>query len=397
MARMSLFSRKEELPGLSAPIRDLSRATRASKAVQKVAAGDIVVIAEPNISRGTAQLLVDLEPAAVVNTAQFSTGSVPLFGPQMLLDAGITLVEDAGVDVLEHLRDGKTARLTDSGELFHGETLLGSGRVLTQAGVEFDFSEAERNLVERAEAYFGNTVEFLRSEAPLLIDGLGVPETGLDATGEAALVIAPGPEQGRVLKDLRGFIKARSPMIVAIDEAADLVVEQGYTPDVALGDPTRIQAATLRAARRVVLPAAPDGHAAGLERIQDLGVGAMTFPAATESTTDLGLLLAHFHGADLIVNVSEPLTLDAIIGERAGLGEPLQSPAALLTRLRVADKLVGVAAAAEIGTRREGAGGAWLLAILGVLAAIVSVVLVAGFGGGDGFAENLEQTFGNLV
>ena len=49
-----------------------------------------------------------------------------------------------------------------------------------------------------------------------------------------------------------------------------------------VGDPGDIEAAALRSGARVVVPAGPDGHVVGLERIQDLGVGALTFPSAVE-------------------------------------------------------------------------------------------------------------------
>ena len=50
----------------------------------------------------------------------------------------------------------------------------------------------------------------------------------------------------------------------------------------------------LRCGARVIVPADPEGEVEGLDRIQDLGIGAMTFPAATHSGTDLGLLFADY-------------------------------------------------------------------------------------------------------
>lgn len=52
-----------------------------------------------------------------------------------------------------------------------------------------------------------------------------------------------------------------------------------------VGDPDQISTDALKCGAQVVLPADADGHAPGLERIQDLGVGAMTFPAADRRST----------------------------------------------------------------------------------------------------------------
>lgn len=47
----------------------------------------------------------------------------------------------------------------------------------------------------------------------------------------------------------------------------------GYRPLIVVGDPLLMSNDVLKSGAQVVLPADADGHAAGLERIQDLGVG----------------------------------------------------------------------------------------------------------------------------
>ena len=91
---MSLFSRNEkDLPGISGTVRDGSRLDRALK---RMGEGDIVVIDAPDISRPLAQQLIDAKVAAVVNTGAFTTGFVPNYGPQMMRDADIEMVQNVG-------------------------------------------------------------------------------------------------------------------------------------------------------------------------------------------------------------------------------------------------------------------------------------------------------------
>ena len=40
--------------------------------------------------------------------------------------------------------------------------------------------EAKSGLVAHLEAFAGNTIEFIRSESPLLIDGIGIPDIDVD-------------------------------------------------------------------------------------------------------------------------------------------------------------------------------------------------------------------------
>src|SRR5699024_8506664 len=145
-----------------------------------------------------------------------------------------------------------------------------------------------------------------------LIDGLGIPEAGSEMNGRKVLVVSPSDEHRGKIKALRNFIREYQPVLVGVDAAADSLLELGYTPDIIVGNPQNIATETLRSGARVILPADQDGTADGLERIQDLGIGAMTFPAATESATDLALLLADYHEAELIVQVGESLDLDDI-------------------------------------------------------------------------------------
>lgn len=386
---MSLFSRNADLPGLHGTLRDCTSAGRGFKRLRE---GDIAVVDAPDITRQDAQRLLDARPAAVVNLARFTTGAVPNFGPHMLLDAGILLYEGAGAELSSGMRDGRKARITEDGEIHQGDRPIGAGAVVTRESAERSFSEAQQSLVDHMEAYFGNTIQFIHSEGPLLIDGLGIPDTGVELADRKVLVVSPGAGHRNQVKQLRNFIREYEPVIVGVDDAADTLLELGYKPDLIVGNPAGIGADTLRSGARVVLPAEPDGHAAGLERIQDLGVGAMTFPAATDSATDLALLLADYHGAQLIVNAGAPLDLDAIFAE-----DPAATPAALLTRTKVGTRLVDATAVAHLYNVGSGRGVAWLWAVLGVLVALAVIVAVVGLSGQDSFVNNLIDTWNGIA
>ena len=85
----------------------------------------------------------------------------------MLLDAQVLMLENIGTDFIAGFKDGKKARITDEGAIYVGEKLVGEGTKVERTKAEKDFSEARRNLVERMEAYFGNSIEFIHSEEAL--------------------------------------------------------------------------------------------------------------------------------------------------------------------------------------------------------------------------------------
>ncbi len=142
----------------------------------------------------------------------------------------------------------------------------------------------------------------------------------------------------------------------------------------------------------MVLPADPDGHAVGLERIQDLGIGAMTFPTAADSATDLALLLADYHGAQLIVNAGSRFDLNGVFADAEGA-----TPSALLTRTKVGPKLVDATAISDLYNVGSGRGLAWLWAILGLLVAVAAIILVVGLSGPGSFTDNLIDTWNSIA
>ena len=162
----------------------------------------------------------------------------------------------------------------------------------------------------RDRAYFGNTIQFIHSEAPLLIDGVGSPELGDTMAERKVLVVSQSEDLRERLDGLKFFIREYTPVIIGVGAAADTLTKLGYDMDFIVGDPTDISNEALRGDAKVILPAETDGFAPGLERIQDLGVGAMTFPAATDSPTDLAILLAVFHDAEMVITVGQPVELD---------------------------------------------------------------------------------------
>ena len=395
MTSMNQISRNVENAGpadvlVKGVLRDC---TPGGKGFRKFKSGDIAVIDAANISRQEAQSVIDMRPSAVINLSRFTTGSIPNYGPHMLLDAGLLLLEAPTSAFAESFKDGKKTTLYSNGDIFFGDKAISASNPLDRAGADRNFSASQRTLVDNMEAFFGNSTQFIHSEGPLLIDGLGIPELGQDFKGRKVLIVTPQRDHRRKIKLLRNFIREYDPVLIGVNEAADTLFEVGYKLDLIVGDPTHIGSETLRSGARVILPADPDGHAPGLERIQDLGVGAMTFPAAVESPADLAVLLADFHEASLIVHMGEICDLDAIFN-----GSAHATPSALLTRLKAGAQLIEADTVIDLYTvPSSGRGLAWMWAILGILVALATIVCIVGFSGDGAFMDNLEATWQRIV
>lgn len=99
------------------------------------------------------------------------------------------------------------------------------------------------------------------------------------------VVVADGPDHAADLRSLKPFIKEYQPVLIGVGVGADALVKAGYKPAIIVADPDELKTQTLKSGAQLVLPADTDGHAPGLERIQDLGIGATTFPRSARPPT----------------------------------------------------------------------------------------------------------------
>ena len=316
-------------PGVVGPARVDRRTKNLTKRLKP---GDIAVIDHTDLDKVSADALVTARPAAVVNAAASISGRYPNLGPQILVEAGIPLLDAAGHDVME-IEDGASLRL-DGDDLWAGERKVATGRHLDAEAVAADMHEARAGLAVQIEAFATNTMEFIRKERDLLLDGIGIPPITTEIDGRHCLIVVRGYHYREDLETLRPYIREYRPVLIGVDGGADAILESGHKPDLIVGDMDSVSDQALTCGAEVVVHAYRDGRAPGLARVQALGIEPVVFPAAGTSE-DVAMLLADDAGAELIVAVGTHVTLVEFLDK----GRDGQA-STFLTRLRVGGKLV---------------------------------------------------------
>lgn len=368
MKMSALLSRNaNSRPGLVGTAR-VDRDT--DRLLRRVGPGDIAVLDAMDLDRVTADALIEAGVVGVVNASPSISGRYPNLGPEVLVGNRITLIDDTGPELFKKVKDGARVRLHEGG-VYSGDRRLILGTERGEHEISELMIEAKTGLVAHLEAFAGNTIEFIRSESPLIIDGVGIPEIDIDLNRRHVVIVAEEESARDDLKRLKPFIKEYQPVLIGVGTGADILRKAGYQPELLVGDPDQMSADVLRCGAQVVLPADADGHAPGLERIQDLGVGAMTFPAAG-SAVDLALLLADHHGAALIVTAGHSATLEEFFDRTRARS----NPSTFLTRLKVGQKLVDAKAVATLYRNRI-SGGAIALLVLTMLIAVIVALWVS--------------------
>jgi uncharacterized membrane-anchored protein len=363
MARVRLAtlrrSRQPQLPGVTGVAR-LDRRTK--DLTKRLKPGDIAVIDHVDIDRVSAEALVACGAGAVLNTAPSISGRYPNLGPEILLTAGVPLIDAVDGALWERVREGELIRVHE-GVVFRGEAAVARGTEQTADLVQAEMAEARAGMATQLDAFAANTMDYIRRERDLLFDGIGVPDIRTSLEGRHALIVVRGYHYKTDLQALRPYIREYRPVLIGVDGGADALLDEGYKPDLVVGDMDSVSERALRQAKEIVVHAYADGRAPGLARVEALGLTAVVFPAAGTSE-DVAMLLADEKGATLIVAVGTHATLVEFLDKgRSGMASTF------LTRLRVGSKLVDAKGVSRLYRSRI---NAWSLLVL-VVGALVAM------------------------
>jgi len=357
-------------PGLVGVVR-LDR--RTTSLTSRLRPGEIALIDHVDLDRAAAEALVRAGVAAVVNAAPSISGRYPNLGPEVLVAAGVPVLDRVGPDAFSALRDGQRVRLQDDALYDEHDAVIARGHLLDRESVMALMTQARAGVSVQLEAFASNAMEYLRRDQDLLLDGVVVPRIRTRFAGRHAVVVVRGFHYREDLASLRPYLREWRPVLIGVDGGAEVLRAAGYRPDLIVGELDSVSDATLRCGAEVVVHASPDRRPPSLQRVQDLGITPVVFPMAGTGE-DIALLLADDQGAELIVAVGAHATLLEFLDKgSSGMASTF------LTRLRVGGKLVGAEAVSRMYRSRVRAPA--LLALAGAAALVIAIALAATPGG----------------
>jgi uncharacterized membrane-anchored protein len=364
--RVPLLRRQPREPlasGVSGVARVDARTKNLTKRLQH---GEIAVIEHLDIDKVSAEALIACHPVAVINAVASTSGRYPNLGPEILVDGGIPLIDQVGHEVMLEIQEGQVVRV-DEGRIYVGDQLVGQGVVQTPETVAAAIVDARAGLAVQLESFAANTMEFLRRERELLLDGVGVPEIRTKMDRRHVLVVVRGYHYKDDLATLRPYIREFRPVLIGVDGGADALLEAGHHPDLIVGDMDSVSDRALNCGAEIVVHAYRDGRAPGLERVKALDLDPVLFPA-TGTSEDVAMLLADDKGAELIVAVGSHATLVEFLDKgRSGMASTF------LTRLRVGGKLVDAKGVSRLYRSRISMLQISVLLLVGTLALLAAL------------------------
>ena len=363
---------------VSGPLRS---GRRTKLLVKHLEDGDVALIDHLDIDRVSAEELIVAGAVAVLNCSPSSSGSYPNLGPQLLVEAGILLIDlpdDSLFDAVSEgdqvvviaaggLDGGPGARRPAVGEVLRAGQLLARGEVLDLPRICAETEARRREIGEALERFANNTIEHMREERELLAGRIELPRFTTDFRDRSTLVVVRGVGHQRDLRALRPFIRDMHPVIVAVDGGAEALLEKGLTPHMIVGDMDSAGEAALRCGAELVVHCYPDGRAPGRRRLEALGLSFKLVPAPGTSQ-DVAMLIAAEKGARLIVSVGSPFNLVEFLDRnREGMSSTF------LTRLRIGETLVDAKGVSRLYRPRPGVTPLLVVIAAGLIAMLAVV------------------------
>jgi uncharacterized membrane-anchored protein len=343
--------------------------------VKHLLRGDIALIDHLDIDRVSAEELIAAGAVAVLNCSRSSSGTYPNLGPQLLVEAGILLLDLPDGAMFEGVSDGDPVVVRVGGAAGAGATgdvlrrgeLLARGEVLDLGRISAETELRRREIGEALERFANNTIEHMREERELLAGRIQLPRFGTDFRDRSTLVVVRGVGHQRDLRALRPFIRDMRPVLVAVDGGAEALLEAGLSPDMIVGDMDSAGEAALRCGAELVVHSYPDGRAPGRHRLEELGLPFKLVPAPGTSQ-DVAMLIAAEKGARLIVSVGSQFNLVEFLDRnRKGMSSTF------LTRLRIGEILVDAKGVSRLYHPRPGLTPLLVVIAAGLIAMIAVV------------------------
>jgi uncharacterized membrane-anchored protein len=373
---------ESELAPVDTVVGPIRPGRRTKLLVGHLVRGDIALIDHLDIDRVSAEELIAAGAVAVLNCSPSSGGSYPNLGPQLLVEAGILLVDLPDDSLFAAVSDGDPVTIrtlapsavlddgaprTPRAEIQRKGQVLTCGEILDLERVYADTEARRREIGEALERFAQNTIEHMREERELLAGRIELPRFATDFRDRSTLVVVRGVGHQRDLRALRPFIRDMRPVIVAVDGGADALLEAGLQPSMIVGDMDSAGEAALRCGAELVVHTYPDGEAPGRHRLEQLGLPFKLVPAPGTSQ-DVALLIAAEKGARLIVSVGSQFNLvDFLDRNRKGMSSTF------LTRLRIGEILVDAKGVSRLYRPRPGLTPLLLVIAAGLLAMIAVV------------------------
>ena len=323
-----MFTKRTKVPIRATVIVD----KKTKNLLTRIKPGQIAVLCHEDIDEMAARDLVAAKVAAVINTAISITGSYISVGAKILVQHGIPLFDCYNTCLLS-IQDGELVVIEQ------GNVRLANGTVIplhliTKEEVEDKWMIAQDNMKDRLGMFIENTLCYAQKEKDYYISSLPSIPLKTRIQRRHVLIVVRGKHYKEDLFAIRSYIEDYHPVLIGVDGGADALINNGWNPDIIIGDMDSISDQALHCGAEIIVHAYPNGKAPAKTRLDQLAVPYQTLPASGTSE-DVAMLFAYERGAEWIVAVGAHSNMvDFLEKGRKGMASTV------LVRMKVGTKLI---------------------------------------------------------
>lgn len=318
----------------------------------------LIVIQHDDLDEMAASGILEAKVKAVINAGKTMSGKYPAKGPLLLLQAGVPIFEINETD-FSSFQDGMEITVSEH-RIYTEEMSVPCERFTDDKWAE-RHEQALLNLEDELDQFVDNTLAYAAKEKHFFIRAMHSPPLQTEIAGKHVVVVVRGSNYKNDLRTIRDYILEYRPVLIGVDGGADALMENGYTPDLIIGDMDSISDQAICCGAELVVHAYPDHRAPGMARIQQLGLQALTLPAPGTSE-DVAMLLAYEEKAQLIVTIgTHTHMIDFLEKGRKGMASTM------LVRMKVGARLVDAKGVSLLYRPRHKLKKLWLLPVAGSL------------------------------
>jgi len=301
--------------------------------IKRLKPGDVPVLLHEDIDEVAAYSLIDKKVKLVINCAKSFTGKYPANGVKILIENNVEIIDDMGQEFYDNLNEGDIIEI-EQNKIYINKEYICDAKYLDVQEFNKMYTESYKNMEQILEHFIQNTLEYAKQEKWFILSSLELPDIKVNMFDKHVLVVTRGIDFKKDIKAIKNYIFEVKPIIIAVDGAADALIEEGFLPHIILGDMDSVSEKALLSCKEIIVHSYTNGHAPGLKKVKELGLEAKTI-ACPGTSEDVALLLAYEKGAELIVSVgSHSNIVDFLEKGRKGMASTF------LVRLKVGPKLV---------------------------------------------------------
>jgi uncharacterized membrane-anchored protein len=294
----------------------------------------IVIMMQQDMDEQFAQELIKLKVKAVINCCPTMSGKYPATGPLILLQHGIPIWE-ADSDVYHPSHDNCDIKLyahygcMDKSNIIHY-------RPFTKEIWLSKHSQAEAHMDLNLEILLEQSLLEAIQYKTALIHPFPPLELQLSLREKHVVIVSNGPHVRSELFAIKKYISDFSPVLIGVDQGAELLLECGYVPDLVIGHLESVSDHTLSCGAELVRLVSSSKQSAAYDKIKSLDLHVHNL-AMIGTSENAAMLLAYEHDAELIVTVGAYTDIYEYMGnEKSGMGS------SMLVRMKIGAKLVNV-------------------------------------------------------